>query len=321
MMTRALLLMFAVITLVGRAPAQPRPSVAAAPRLHVIDPENAQGLRELLRYTDEVVPVVSAHRGGAGPGLPENCLATFEETLRHSFAMLEIDPRYTRDGEIVVHHDATLDRTTTGRGPVAERSLVELKQLRLKDTEGNVTSFQIPTLDEVLEWARGKTVLVLDSKDVSVAARVKKIEEHGAEGYAMLIVGSPRLAQECYRLNPDVMMEVMMPDGERFHALEKTGIPWSNVIAFVGHQPTEDQELLQMLHSKGVTCIAGTSRNLDRELVLQSAGGDPQLEQRYQALLARGIDLIETDLPREVWPLLYDGSEVPESKSQFLRWP
>ena len=42
----------------------------------------------------------------------------------------------------------------------------------------------------MLEWARGKTVLVLDQKDVPVAARVKKIEEHKAESYAMLIVYS-----------------------------------------------------------------------------------------------------------------------------------
>jgi hypothetical protein len=67
-------------------------------------------------------------------------------------------------------------------------TLQELKQLRLKDPDGTVREHQIPTLDEALQGARDKTILILDQKDVSVAARVKKIEEHQAEAYAMLIV-------------------------------------------------------------------------------------------------------------------------------------
>ena len=121
------------------------------------------------------------HRGGPQKNLPENCLATFENTLRHTFAVMEIDPRYTKDGAIVLHHDAQLERTTTGHGLVAKFTLQELKQLRLKDPNGTVTEHQIPTLDEALEWARGKTILILDQKDVPVAARVRKIEEHKAE--------------------------------------------------------------------------------------------------------------------------------------------
>src|SRR6185369_1446845 len=130
---------------------------------------------DLLKYTGESLPLVSGHRGGAAVGFPENCIATFEHTLANTFAMLEIDPRYAKDGAIVVHHDPTLERTTTGKGRVVDMTLQELKQLRLKDTEGNRTEFQIPTLDEVLDWARGKTIVVLDQKDVSVEARVKKI--------------------------------------------------------------------------------------------------------------------------------------------------
>ena len=156
------------------------------------------------------MPLVSAHRGGAKPGYPENCVATFENTLRHTYAIVEIDPRYTKDREIVIHHDATLERTTTGRGRVAEWTLQELRELRLKDSRGAVTELKVPTLDEVLQWARGKTVVVLDQKDVPVEARVKKIEEHGAEAYAMLIVYSYRDAQTCYELNKNIMMEVLI---------------------------------------------------------------------------------------------------------------
>ncbi|WP_182870927.1 glycerophosphodiester phosphodiesterase family protein [Stieleria mannarensis] len=274
-------------------------------------------LRKLFRYTGDRLPIVSAHRGGAGPGLPENCIATFAETLKHGYAMLEIDPRVTRDGQVVVLHDATLDRTTTGHGPIKEQTLAELKTLRLKDINGDVTDHQIPTLSEVFEWAKGKAILVIDGKDVSIADRVRQIEKHDAESYAMLIAGGVKAAKECYELNPDIMMEVFVPDRQRLDAFEASGVRWSNVIAFVGHEPTKDRELLRRLHQRGVSTIAGTSRNLDRDLARQP-GVDEDLESKYRELLDRGIDLIETDLPRRIWPLLYQDVDIPESKRVFL---
>jgi glycerophosphoryl diester phosphodiesterase len=290
-------------------------------QLHVIKPRSPQDLRELFRYTGESLHFVSAHRGGPQQKFPENCIATFENTLQHTFAIMEIDPRYTKDGVIVVHHDATLERTTTGKGFVAELTLQELKELRLKDTEGLVTEFQIPTLDDVLQWARGKTILVLDQKDVPVEVRARKIKEHRAEAYAMLIVYSFKDARKCYELNKNIMMEVMIPNRQRFYEFDETGVPWSNVIAFTGHTPPGDKELLQMIHAKGTCCMVGTSRNLDREYIVNRASGIEPVEQQYRALLQQGADVIETDLPREVGKLLYSESAIPASKSQFFQRP
>src|SRR5262245_16752678 len=149
---------------------------AASPGQHIIDPKSPQQMMDLFKYTGEPIPLVSGHRGGAAVGFPENCIPTFEHTLQHTFAMLEIDPRYAKDGAIVVHHDPGLERTTTGQGLVVNHTLADLKQLRLKDTAGDVTDYQMPTLDEAIQWARGKTILVLDQKDVPVEARVKKVE-------------------------------------------------------------------------------------------------------------------------------------------------
>ena len=86
-------------------------------RLYAIEAQSASGLRELFHYRGGPLPFVAAHRGGPRSGFPENCIATFENTLRHTFATLEIDPRYAGDGSSVVHHDPTLERTTTGTGP------------------------------------------------------------------------------------------------------------------------------------------------------------------------------------------------------------
>jgi len=314
---------FIVVAALLLAPSRALPqdtprSAAASPALHRIDAQTPQGLRDLFKHTQEPLPVVSAHRGGARAGFPENCIATFEHTLQHTFAILEIDPRYAKDGAIVVHHDASLERTTTGQGLLTDFTVQELKQLRLKDTAGNVTEFQIPTLDETLEWARGKTILVLDQKDVPVAARVKKIEEHKAEAYAMLIVYSFKEAQACYALNPNIMMEVMVPSREKFAEFDKTGVPWHNVVAFVGHIPPEDAALYAAIHEKGASCMVGSSRNLDRQFTSGQVAEIQLLEPGYRAFLKRGADLIETDIPAQVGPLLYGSSVGPSSKRKYF---
>src|SRR5262245_64399554 len=175
--------------------------------LHTFQIRSPRDLRELLSYNATRVPLVSAHRGGARKGFPENCIATFKNTLRHTHALLEVDPRYTKDGAIVLMHDATLNRTTTGEGNVADHTLAELKALRLKDPEGNITDYRIPTLDEALAWAKGKTMLVLDQKNVPMEARVKKIQEHHAQASALVIAYSFEDAKRWYALAQNVMQE------------------------------------------------------------------------------------------------------------------
>jgi glycerophosphoryl diester phosphodiesterase len=295
----------------------PRSPAASAP-LHLIDPQTPHGLQELFRH-GEPLPFVSAHRGGAWHGSPENCIATFEHTLRSTYAILEIDSRYAKDGAIVVHHDATLERTTTGHGRVIDFTVEELKTLRLKDLAGNVTDHQIPTLDEVLEWARGKTVVVLDQKDVPFAERVKKIEEHHAEGYALLIVYSFNDVQACYRLNPSIMMEVMIPNREKVAEFDRLGVPWSNVIPFVGHIPPEDTLLYEEIHARGANCMIGTSRNLDRRILTGEVTDIRKLEPDYRRFLNRGADLIETDIPTHLGPMLYEAAPAPRSKKMYFR--
>ena len=291
---------------------------ASLSRLHRIVVDAPEDLQQLLRSTGRPLPMVSSHRGGAGPGFPENCIETFERTLAHTHSLLEIDPRLTADGEVVIHHDATLERTTTGIGRLSDHTLAQLEQLRLKDSAGQLTDFRMPTLDAVLEWGRGKAILVLDQKDVPLETRIAKIEQHHAESYAMLIISKLDDARVCYRLNPRIMMEFMVIDWKMFEAFDRSGIPWSNIVAFVGHQPPEDLDLLKAIHEKGTICMAGTSRHLDKDLDSVGEAGLPELKQRYFALVERGVDLFETDRPVEVGRFVAERSAVVDSLQPFL---
>ncbi len=313
LMRKHLLGVLALIWFVGSA------AIAAETAQHYIDAKTPQGLMGLLKYTGEPLPLVSGHRGGAAVGFPENCIPTFEHTLANTFAMLEIDPRYTKDGQIVVHHDPTLDRTTTGKGPVTDFTLAELKQLRLKDLKGNVTDYKIPTLDELLEWARGKAILVLDQKDVPTLTRLKKIEEHKAEAYAMLIVSNFKDVKACYEQNPNVMMEIFIANLEKVAEFDKLGVPWRNVVPFVGHVVPEDPKLYEAIHARGACCMIGTSRNLDKQVSGGQVADIKELEPGYQAFLKRGADLIETDIPAQLGPLLYRSVEPPAAKKQCFQ--
>jgi glycerophosphoryl diester phosphodiesterase len=287
--------------------------------LHTIDAGTPQGLQDLFAPGSDVLPLVSAHRGGAAKDFPENCIATFEQTLRYCWSMLEIDPRYTKDRVLVLNHDPTLERTTSGSGRVIDHTLAQLKQLRLKDLQGNLTKYRMPTLDETLEWARGKTILVLDNKDVPIPDLVRKIEEHHAEAYAMLMAYSFEAIKQCHALNPDIMMEIMVGNHARLEAFDKTGVPWRNVVAFVGHTPPQEPDLCELIHAKGARCLAGTSRNIDLRFLKGQTERMELLDPDYRALLKLGVDLIETDIPREVGPLLYAKQPVPASTAKYFR--
>ncbi len=122
-------------------------------------------------------PLLAAHRGGALLW-PENSLLAFRSAVALGADYLELDVHATRDGQVVVIHDPTLDRTTTGAGPVRDRTLAELRPLRLKDREGRVTAEPIPSLDEVLAVAAaGDRRLLLEIKVDPERRRYPGIEE------------------------------------------------------------------------------------------------------------------------------------------------
>src|SRR5690554_1140856 len=121
--------------------------------LKTINLNSTNALHEFFRFKEGDPIIISGHRGGMVEGFPENSIATFENTLKYTPAFYEIDPRLTKDSIIVLMHDVTLERTTTGTGKVSDYTWDELKAFRLKDPKGNVTEFSIPSLDEAIEWA------------------------------------------------------------------------------------------------------------------------------------------------------------------------
>lgn len=257
--------------------------------LHVFKINNTDELQEFFKYSPDFIPFISAHRGGADIGFPENCIATYENTLLYTHAMLEIDTRITKDGNIVLMHDPTIDRTTTGSGKVSDMTLEELKEVYLKDVEGNITPYKIPTFDEVLEWADGKTILVLDRKGTPFEILAAKAKEHNALHRVVFMAYNPEEVKGFHQTEPEAVMEVFAKDKTALQRLIDTGVPSNNMVPFIKHGWPDDEEIYKLINNNGMMNIIGTSRLIDNAF---KAGN----KKVYEELIEKGCNIIEADL-------------------------
>ena len=112
--------------------------------------------------------IIIAHRGASGD-YPENTLLAFRQALAAGATWLELDVQLSADGALVVIHDETLERTTDGTGPVAEKSLAQLRRLDAGRGE------RIPLLAEVLDLAAGRATVNIELKGRGTAGPVAEL--------------------------------------------------------------------------------------------------------------------------------------------------
>lgn len=291
-------------------------SAATPTPLHTLSITSPAELKNFFHFEQGSAPLVSAHRGGLAKGYPENCLATFEHLLEHTPALIEVDPRFTKDGQIVLMHDSTLDRTTNGTGKVADHTLAEIRALKLKDADGNLTDYRIPTLDEALQWAKGKTVLIVDMKDVPIETRIQKIVDNNAQSAAIVMAYSLADAKKCHALNKDIVMEVFLNTIGKVEQFDNSGIPWENVVVFASHDLPAPRDVITVIHTRGARCIMGTSRNVDAQFTQGKINRD-QLHRGYTDLITAGADILEADLALEAGTALKNLRPAKSPKDRF----
>src|SRR3970282_2337640 len=182
-------------------------------------------LHRVLSYSDKFIPLVSAHRGGPVTGFPENCTATFANSIKYNPTIVETDIALSKDSVLVMMHDNTLDRTTTGTGKIDDYTYQELQQLFLEDNEGNQTAYKIETLDQVLKWGKGKVIYNLDiKKGVPMQMIIYAVRRKKAEAYSVIITYNANQAAEVAKLAPDIMISVSARGKEDVAPLENLGV-------------------------------------------------------------------------------------------------
>jgi glycerophosphoryl diester phosphodiesterase len=263
--------------------------------LHRIAPKSPEELHAFFRYEKRNAPIISGHRGGKEPGFPENSIEALDHTLRHIPAIFEIDPRWTKDSVIVLFHDAQLERTSNGSGKVIDHTLEELRALRLKDVNGELTSFQIPTLAEAIVWAKGKTILNLDNKDIPLAVTAKTLIQMDALSHVMLTVHSAVQAQFYLSKDSRFMFSAFIRDFKELAEYEEAGIPWKQIMAYVGPiSKPENKSLYDALHARGVKVMISAAPSYDKEPDLAKRA------QEYRDVFLQGADVLESDYPIRV---------------------
>lgn len=253
---------------------------------------------------------ISVHRGGGDlKGYPENCIESFAYMAQQVGTparpvIIECDIDLTKDSVMVMMHDPTLDRTTTGTGKLADKTYAELAPVRLEDNLGNVTPYKIPTLEQVLRWGKSKAsrnpvTFTLDVKrNVSFAKVIDMVHKTGMDACAAVITYNAQDAARVHQLDPNLMISVTIRNQAEYDRLRELGVPDNRMVAFVGVKEP-DKALYQFLHDKGIACILGTLGNLDKQA---AAKGD----QVYKTFAENGADIMSTDRPLEMARVLYN---------------
>lgn len=256
----------------------------------IFDFETVDDLHKFLTYSEKRVPLISAHRGGPAADYPENAMETFQRIAYKTPAIIECDIAMSKDSVLILMHDETLQRTSTGKGAVNKHTLEELKALNLKDTDGKITNYKIPTLEETLRWGIGKVIFTLDVKRiVPYRLVVDAIRKTGAEAYSIIITYNADQASLVHNLAPELMISAPIRSADDLLRLSDRDVPDTRVVAFLGTSMVE-KSVTDLLHQHGIMCILGTMGNLDKQA---RQSGD----QRYAEFIDQGADIISTNRP------------------------
>lgn len=255
---------------------------------------------------------ISAHRAVSALDQPENSIAAIEATGRAiPNAILELDAVLTKDRQLVLMHDDTMDRTTTGRGRVADLTLAQVKQARLKASDGALTRAAPPTLGEALDAAgRVGAIASIDLKPADgettvdlARAVIDQVRQSRAGNRVILITYNDADARAVAAMAPEMMISAGLSGVE-----DLSGLNPAQILAWTGTRE-ERPALWRALREAGVEVQFGTLgaegvRRDDR----YAADGDVS---EYRDLVRQGVTVIATDTPLAVKSVL--GAEVAKA--------
>ncbi|NOS94763.1 MAG: glycerophosphodiester phosphodiesterase family protein [Cyclobacteriaceae bacterium] len=161
------------------------------------------------------LPVIIAHRGDHTV-FPENSLKAFEVAIRNGCDYVEVDLRTTADGHLIVMHDATIDRTTNGKGRVRDLKLKDILKYQVFNRDR--TSYHpesVPVFSEVLKICKGRIKIYLDFKEADVQSAWKMIRSNGMDSSLVVYINHQKDYSEWRRVAPQVPLIVSLPDSVR----------------------------------------------------------------------------------------------------------
>jgi len=260
-----------------------------------------QEITKLLQTTTTDKVLVVAHRGD-WRNAPENSIQAIQRSIQIGADIVEIDVQKTKDGHLVLMHDKTIDRTTSGKGKVEDYTLAELQKFTLSTGSGTSTRQPIPTLEEAMLVCKGKIYVNIDKGFKHLAELKAVLDKTGTMNQVIM------KATESY----DQANKAFGPVLDEMYFMPMTNIhnPEAMAIAATYHQK---------LHIKSVEVIYKDSTNIqqalaplkqmpvklwfnslwggiDDELAVDEANPDAS----WGWLIRQGATIIQTDRPIEL---------------------
>jgi glycerophosphoryl diester phosphodiesterase len=241
---------------------------------------------DLAAYLDcareQQATLLQAHRAGDRSGAAENSLGAIEASIADGAVFIEIDVAQTADGVLVLLHDRTLERTTTGGGRVRDIPAEDFKRLRLKDLNGRTLAEAPPTLAAALDALDGRAIAHIDLKGVDIATIAQAIKAADAIDRSIVITYSIDDAIELNRALPELMFSVGIDEPADLERLERAGVDLSRVQAWLGtgdgNPPLDEQ-----LAARAIETSYGNFR------------AERQGSVDYRHLAANGAEVISVD--------------------------
>jgi glycerophosphoryl diester phosphodiesterase len=161
---------------------------------------------------DKKKQIVIAHRGDHTEA-PENTLKAFSDAIAQGLDYVEVDLRETKDNQLVVIHDASIDRMTTGKGKVKDLSLNEILKYEVQDKKRpQLGKHRIPLFSEVLDLCKDRIKIYLDFKEADVNATWELIRSKGMEKSFVVYINHKDQYKSWRNVAPQIPLMVSLPD-------------------------------------------------------------------------------------------------------------
>lgn len=249
----------------------------------------------LLTDAQSLSYTLIAHRGLSSVA-PENTLPAIEKALELGVDRIEIDVQMTRDGEVILMHDRTLNRTTSGKGAVRNHDLKEIQSLDAGSWFGHdCNGIMVPTLQQTLELINGRCLLMIEVKNHSgytpgIERKVAEIiRSHNAGSWCVVISLKHRVIRNFHDHEPDI----------RLHRSYVGKIPWlplwlDGFITLRGFKQYPYVEEFNLNKSFITKCILKKAGRMGKRI---NAWTDDQ-PKHAEKLIRRGVNGIITNYPQ-----------------------
>ena len=237
---------------------------------------------------------IAAHRG-AHNKYPENSIASLQEAIRLGVSILEIDLRSTKDGVLILMHDKTVDRTTTGKGKVSDLTYAEVSALNLRETAHGATSaHKIPTFQEALAICKNKCIIDIDFKEENrayIRTAFDQIVAAGMQDQVLFFLYDYKDMASASKLNKEITLFPRANNMQDLNAILKEG---RTKIIHIDESFTDIQSLSK-LKEQGIYLWLNSLGKVDQQALSKGKAIYADFLKTYPF-----IRIIQTDHP-EIW--------------------